>query len=73
MPWPDIDPTRAIPWGENKLGAALAESQRETVAVALTRGQKLVVLVGQKKAVGIAVRGSKDRRRWSKLRERLAG
>jgi hypothetical protein len=29
-------------------------------------------IVGQKKAVAIAVRGNKDRRRWSKLRERLS-
>ena len=33
----------------------------------VTRGKKLVVLVGQKKAVTIAVRNSSGRRRWSKL------
>jgi exodeoxyribonuclease V alpha subunit len=37
----------------------------------ITRGRKLVVLIGQKKAVGMAVRGVKGRRQWSKLRERL--
>lgn len=47
--------------------------ERNLVYTGITRGQKLVVLVGQKKAVGIAVRGSKDRGRWSKLRERLTG
>jgi len=31
----------------------------------------LVVLVGQKKEIGIAVRGVQGRRRWSKLRELL--
>ena len=30
-----------------------------------------VVLVGQNKAVGIAVRGAQGRRRWSKLKELL--
>lgn len=34
--------------------------------------KQLVVLIGQKKAVGIAVRGVQGRRRWSKLRELLA-
>ena len=37
----------------------------------LTRGQRLVVLVGQKKAIAIAVRNVSGRRRWSKLDERL--
>jgi exodeoxyribonuclease V alpha subunit len=30
------------------------------------------VLIGQRKAVGIAVRGTQGRRRWSKLQELLA-
>ena len=38
----------------------------------VTRGKKLVVLVGQKKAVAIAVRNASGRRRWSKLHEWLA-
>ncbi len=38
-----------------------------------TRGKKLVVLVGQKKAVAIAVKNVSGRRRWSKLDEWLAG
>ena len=33
----------------------------------ITRGKRLVVLVGQKKAVAIAVRNASGRRRWSKL------
>jgi hypothetical protein len=37
----------------------------------VTRGKRLVVLVGQKKAVAIAVRSVSGRRRWSKLREWL--
>jgi len=40
---------------------------------AVTRGKKLVVLVGQKKAVAIAVRNVSGRRRWSKLNEWLRG
>jgi exodeoxyribonuclease V alpha subunit len=36
-----------------------------------TRGKQLVVLVGQKKAVAIAVRNVSGRRRWSKLQEWL--
>ena len=39
----------------------------------VTRGKRLVVLVGQKKAVAIAVRNASGRRRWSKLDEWLAG
>ncbi len=45
--------------------------ERNLLYTGITRGKRLVVLVGQKKAVGMAVRGVKDRRRWSKLRERL--
>jgi exodeoxyribonuclease V alpha subunit len=37
----------------------------------VTRGKRLVVLVGQKKAVAIAVRNVSSRRRWSKLQEWL--
>ena len=37
------------------------------------RGERLVVLVGQKKALAIAVRNASGRRRWSKLDEWLAG
>jgi exodeoxyribonuclease V alpha subunit len=45
--------------------------ERNLLYTGITRGKKLVVLIGQKKAVGLAVRGVKDRRRWSKLRQRL--
>jgi exodeoxyribonuclease V alpha subunit len=44
---------------------------RNLLYTGVTRGRKLVVLVGQKQAVSIAVRGAKDRYRWSKLREWL--
>ncbi|HIJ61531.1 MAG TPA: ATP-dependent RecD-like DNA helicase [Rhodospirillaceae bacterium] len=45
---------------------------RNLLYTGVTRGKRLVILVGQKKAVAIAVKGSGDRRRWSKLRQRLA-
>ena len=45
--------------------------QRNLIYTAVTRGRKLVVLVGQKKALAIAVRGRQASRRWSKLREWL--
>lgn len=38
----------------------------------VTRGRKLVVLLGQRRALAIAVRNQGARRRWSKLREWLA-
>ena len=46
--------------------------QRNLIYTGVTRGKKLVVLVGQKKAVAIAVRNVSGRRRWSKLKEWLA-
>ena len=46
--------------------------QRNLVYTGVTRGKRLVVLVGQRKALAIAVRGARARRRWSKLREWLA-
>jgi hypothetical protein len=45
--------------------------QRNLLYTGVTRGKRLVVLVGQKKAVAIAVRNSSGRRRWSKLQEWL--
>jgi exodeoxyribonuclease V alpha subunit len=45
--------------------------QRNLLYTGVTRGKRLVVLVGQKKAVAIAVRSVSGRRRWSKLREWL--
>jgi exodeoxyribonuclease V alpha subunit len=47
--------------------------QRNLLYTGVTRGKKLVVLVGQKKAVAIAVRNVSGRRRWSKLNEWLRG
>jgi len=46
--------------------------QRNLLYTGVTRGKRLVVLVGQAKAIGIAVRSLAGRRRWSKLGEWLA-
>jgi len=46
--------------------------QRNLLYTGVTRGKLLVVLVGQKKAVAIAVKNVSGRRRWSKLNEWLA-
>jgi exodeoxyribonuclease V alpha subunit len=45
--------------------------QRNLLYTGITRGKRLVVLVGQKKAIAIAVRNVSGRRRWSKLDEWL--
>jgi exodeoxyribonuclease V alpha subunit len=45
--------------------------QRNLLYTGVTRGKQLVVLVGQKKAIAIAVRNVSGRRRWSKLAEWL--
>jgi exodeoxyribonuclease V alpha subunit len=45
--------------------------QRNLLYTGVTRGKRLVVLVGQKKAIAIAVRNVSGRRRWSKLAEWL--
>jgi exodeoxyribonuclease V alpha subunit len=46
--------------------------QRHLLYTAVTRGKQLVVLVGQARALGIAVRGAQTRRRWSQLRTLLS-
>jgi exodeoxyribonuclease V alpha subunit len=46
--------------------------QRNLVYTGVTRGKRLVVLIGQRKALAIAVKGARARRRWSKLREWLS-
>ncbi|MXQ12221.1 SF1B family DNA helicase RecD2 [Microvirga makkahensis] len=44
---------------------------RNLLYTGVTRGKRLVVLVGQKKAVAMAVRGGQMKRRWTKLRDWL--
>ena len=45
--------------------------QRNLIYTGITRGKKLVVIVGQAKAVAIAVKNVSGRRRWTKLKEWL--
>ena len=47
--------------------------QRNLLYTGITRGKKLVVLIGQKKALGIAVRNDRTRRRYSGLLKSLRG
>jgi exodeoxyribonuclease V alpha subunit len=47
--------------------------QRNLLYTAITRGKKLVVLVGSKKALGMAVRNNNPAARFSLLRDRLRG
>ena len=46
---------------------------RNLLYTGVTRGKRLVVLLGQRKALAIAIRNQGSRRRWSKLREWLRG
>ncbi len=45
---------------------------RNLLYTGVTRGKKLVVLVGQRKAIAMAIRNGGQRRRWSKLGEWLS-
>jgi exodeoxyribonuclease V alpha subunit len=45
--------------------------QRNLIYTAITRGKKLVVLVGQKKALGMAIRNNRSARRYTGLLPRL--
>jgi exodeoxyribonuclease V alpha subunit len=46
--------------------------QRNLLYTGVTRGKRLVILLGQKKAVAMAVKNTSGRRRWSKLQEWLS-
>jgi exodeoxyribonuclease V alpha subunit len=45
--------------------------RRNLIYTGITRGKELVLLVGQRKALAIAVRNSRAERRWSKLNQWL--
>ena len=47
--------------------------QRNLLYTAITRGKKLVVIIGTKKALWIAIRNNKPQMRYTRLRERLRG
>lgn len=44
LPWPRIDPDKALPWVEARVGLSLAESQRSAVKRALV--SKVLVITG---------------------------
>jgi exodeoxyribonuclease V alpha subunit len=45
--------------------------KRKLIYTGVTRGRRLVVLVGQKKALAMAIKAKQVDRRWSKLKDRL--
>jgi exodeoxyribonuclease V alpha subunit len=45
---------------------------RNLVYTGVTRGKQLVIIIGQRKALGIAVRGGQMKPRWTKLKEWLS-
>jgi exodeoxyribonuclease V alpha subunit len=45
--------------------------QRKFLCTGVTRGKRQVVLIGQKKAVAMAIRNASSQRRWSRLGEWL--
>jgi exodeoxyribonuclease V alpha subunit len=47
--------------------------RRNLVYTAVIRGKRLVVVVGQPKALAIAVKGARAHRRWAKLKDWLGG
>jgi len=47
--------------------------QRNLLYTAVTRGKKLVILIGTKKAIGIAIRNNRPSERYTKLKQRLMG
>ena len=60
--------------GQGHCGLPVAELTRATselIETGVTRGKRLVVIVGQRKALAMAVRNGSARRRWTKLREWL--
>jgi len=61
---------RPVQQGAGNFEPAL-HAARNLAYIGVTRGKCLVVLVGQRKALAIAVKGRQTRRRWSKLREWL--
>ena len=44
LPWPPIDPDKALPWVERRVGLTLAESQ--VAAIRLALGSKVLVMTG---------------------------
>ena len=66
-----VAPNRRRHQRNRDLGTSFWCENAFSAACYLTRGKRLVVLVGQKKAAAIAVKNVSGRRRWSKLDEWL--
>ena len=47
--------------------------QRNLLYTGITRGKKLVVIIGTKKALAIAIHNNKPQNRYTLLRQRLIG
>lgn len=47
--------------------------KRNLIYTAITRGKHLVIIIGQKKALAIAIKDNKTSLRYSKLQEWLIG
>jgi exodeoxyribonuclease V alpha subunit len=45
--------------------------QRNLIYTAVTRGKRLVVIVGSRKAMAIGVHNNKTQQRYTRLRDRL--
>ena len=45
--------------------------KRNLVYTGITRGKKLVIIIGQKKALAIAVKQKDEQKRWSSLKLRI--
>ena len=45
---------------------------QSTIYTAVTRGKKLVIVIGQKKALAMAIKDTKSSNRYSKLKDWLA-
>ncbi len=46
--------------------------ERSLIYTGITRGKRLVIVVGEQKAFAMAIRNAEGRRRWTGLRERVA-
>jgi exodeoxyribonuclease V alpha subunit len=46
--------------------------QRNLIYTAVTRGKKLVILVGTRKALALGIKNDKTKRRYTHLRKRLS-
>ena len=55
LPWPWIDPDKALPWVEGRIGLALAESPPSTTSAAELSERQRSTLIVEKRIAGSAV------------------